>query len=221
MADEFAELNFKLIDFGFESNSQKMLAYLTKTRVTPEVNQRAVDWLHEVGISIGANFIIGSPPETHDDMEETYQFALRNKDAFDRCSVGPLQAMPGTGVWEEAVAKGMVSESMDWSRLGVSYETFDFDRFPFLGESCSREEFMEMFTKFHHLAKEINYVGQIRRLVDQKAQRKLEIQALRDELTALRGSRLVGTAIKVRDWRQGRRANSPSPLEAQSKPVVA
>jgi radical SAM superfamily enzyme YgiQ (UPF0313 family) len=215
MAAEFDELNFKYIDFGFETNSAKMLKYLTKTRVTPEVNQRAVDWLRENHISIGANFIIGSPPETLEDMMETHRFVERNRDAFDRCSVGPLQALPGTGIWEEAVAKGKVSEDMDWSRLGVSYETFDFDRFPFLGENVTPEDFLRIYTDFHHLAKEINYVGQIRRLVDQKAQREQEVQALQDELARLKGSRLVGAAMKLRDWRQTRRAvDSETPSES-------
>ncbi len=208
MAAQFEELNFKYVDFGFESNSRKILQYLTKTKVTPEVNQRAVDWLARHHISIGANFIIGSPIETKADMEETLEFARHNQDVFDRCSVGPLQPLPGTGVWREAMERGLVSEEMDWSRLGVSFETFDFERFPFMGESVTREEFLEVFTRFHHLAKEINYVGQIRRLVDQKALCELRIGELEGELARLRGSRLVRTAMRLREWRQGEPAGA-------------
>lgn len=221
MAEEFAELNFKYMDFGFESNSPPILHYLCKTHVTPETNQRAVDWLRKAEISIGANFIIGAPPETPETAEETYEFALRNKDAFDRCSVGPLQALPGTAIWSEMLAKGKVSEDMDWSRFGVSHETFDIERFPYIGERMNAGQFLALYTRFHQLSKEINYVGQLRRLVEQKALCELRIRELEDELTRLRGSRLVRTAMKLRQWRTERVSVSDSSHEPVADPVGA
>ncbi len=202
MADEFAELNFQYIDFGFESNSEPILKFLTKTRVTPEVNQRAVDMLGKNGLSIGANFIIGSPPETLANMEESYDFAYRNRDVIERCSVGPLQALPGTAIWNIAKMKGLVNEQMDWSRLGTSYETFDWERFPYMGESVTRDEFWSFWTRFHHLSKEINYVGQLRNMAHQNHRKFEEIKKLENELQTLKGSRLVRWASKVRDWKK-------------------
>ncbi|MCC6547251.1 B12-binding domain-containing radical SAM protein [Candidatus Sumerlaeota bacterium] len=203
MADEFADLNFQYIDFGFESNSEPVLKFLTKTRVTPEVNQRAIDMLAKNNLSIGANFIIGSPPETLEMAEETYQFALKNRDHIERCSVGPLQPLPGTGVWNYAKSKGIVSDNFEWSRLGVTYDTFSWDTFPFLGESVSREDFWNFWTKFHHLAKEINYVGQIRGIAYQNGQKEQKLRKLEQELKTLQGSRLVKVASKIRDIKQG------------------
>jgi radical SAM superfamily enzyme YgiQ (UPF0313 family) len=203
MAEEFAELNFKYIDFGFESNSEKILKFLTKTRVTPEVNQRAMDLMAKYNISVGGNFIIGSPPETIEDMQETYDFAERNRDTIDRCSVGPLQPLPGTGVWNYAKMAGLVDEmNFDWSRLGVSYDTFSWDRFPFMGEKVSREEFWAFWTKFHTLAKEINYVGQLRNVIHQRGLREKRIAELERELSTLKGSRLVQWADKLRGLRR-------------------
>ncbi len=203
MADEFAELNFHYIDFGFESNSEPILKFLTKTRVTPEVNQRAVDMLGKNGLSIGANFIIGSPPETLDDMQQSYDFAERNRDVIERCSVGPLQPLPGTAVWNIAKMKGLVNETdFDWSRLATSYETFDWDRFPFMGESVSREDFWNMWTRFHHLAKEINYVGQLRQIAHQRLMKDLRIRQLQHELDSMKGSRVVRWANRLRGLRQ-------------------
>ncbi len=202
MAEEFADLNFLKIDFGLESNSEQILKFLTKTRVTPEVNQRAVDWLHNVGVGVGANFIIGSPPETLEMMEESYQFALHNKDKLDTCSVGPLQALPGTPIWNYAKMKGLVSEDMEWKRLATSYETFDWDVFPFMGEKVTRQEFWDFWTKFHYLAKEINYVGQMRRMSWNEHLKWQQIVSLQSELETLKGSRLVRWATKVRDLKQ-------------------
>jgi len=211
MADEFAELNFQYIDFGFESNSEPILKFLTKTRVTPEVNQRAVDMLAKNNLSIGANFIIGSPPETVADMEETYQFALRNRDHIDRCSVGPLQPLPGTGVWNIAKMKGLVNDNYEWSRLGTSYDTFNWETFPFMGEKVTRDEFWTFWTKLHGLSKEINYVGQIRMMAYQKYKKEEEIARLERELKTLKGSRLVQWANQLRELRAnfgGRKSQS-------------
>ncbi len=201
MADEFAELNFKYIDFGFDSNNQEGLSFLTKTRVTPEINQAAVDMLYRNHLSIGANFIIGSPPETPEALEETYDFARRNMDAIDRCSVGPLQPLPGTPIYSYAKDKGLISDDSDFGYLGVSYDNFNFDTFPFMAENLSREQFWDGWTKFNHLAKEINYVGQMRRLTHQRAMREFEIQRLQDELKRMNGSRLVKMANWVRKLR--------------------
>lgn len=212
MADEFAELNFHYIDFGFESNSEPILKFLTKTRVTPEVNQRAVDMLAKNGLSIGANFIIGSPPETIENMEESYAFAEHNRDTIERCSVGPLQPLPGTAIWNIAKMKGLVNEhDFEWSRLATSYETHDWDRFPFMGEKVTREEFWAMWTKFHHLAKEINYVGQIRQIAHQRLQKDNRIQELQRELDTMKGSRVVRWANKLRSLRRNVAGNSSEP----------
>ncbi|CAN5246600.1 radical SAM protein [soil metagenome] len=202
MADEFAELNFQYIDFGLESNSEPILKFLTKTRVTPEVNQKALDIMAKRNLSVGANFIIGSPPETYDMMMESYDFAKRNRDVIDRCSVGPLQPLPGTGVWNIAKMKGLVDDNYQWSRLATTYDTFDWDTFPYMGESMSREQFWEGWTKFNTLSRELNYVGQMKGMAFQRWRKEQKIFALERELKSLQGSRLVKVATRIRDIKQ-------------------
>ncbi|MEQ8821959.1 MAG: radical SAM protein [Sumerlaeia bacterium] len=217
MADEFAELNFKYIDFGFESNSQPVLEFLTKTRVTPEVNQRAIDYLAKNRLSIGANFIIGSPPETAAMLDESYAFADHNRDHIDRCSVGPLQPLPGTPIFNYAMQKGLVNPDMDWGYLGVSYDNFDFSTFPFMAENMTPDEFWAGWTKFNTLSKEINYVGQMRRLTEQRWHREQEIARLESELASLKGSRV----IKAANWVRGLRQRVLGPGEATGQPAAA
>ncbi|HMZ53151.1 MAG TPA: hypothetical protein PK988_12880, partial [Candidatus Sumerlaeota bacterium] len=110
---------------------------------------------------------------------------------------------PGTGVWNYAKAKGLVNDNFEWSRLGVTYDTFSWDVFPFMGENIDRETFWNFWTKFHHLAKEINYVGQIRGIAYQNGQKEQKLRALEHELKTLQGSRLVKIATKLRDIKQG------------------
>ncbi len=217
MAEEFAELNFLKIDFGIESNSEPILKFLTKTRVTPEVNQRALDAMHANGIGVGGNFIIGCPPDTKETIQESYDFAEKNRDILESCSVGPLQALPGTPIWNLAKMKGLVNDDMDWSRLGVCYDKDRFERFPYMGENIDRDEFWDIWTKFHNLAKEINYVGQLRRMNYQNGLKHDQIMKLEQELSTLKGSRLVRWANKLRNIKQGVLG---SPKEAMSKAAL-
>ena len=203
LAQLFHDLHFKSVDFGFEANTQEILSYYNKSNATPERNQAAIDLLSPHGISIGANLIIGAPPETLDDMMETFRFVERNKDCLDRVSMGPLLALPGTTVWEEARKKGIVSENMDWSRLEFNPDNFDLERYPYLCEQVSPETFYEFYLKFHQLAREINYVGQLRQLMRIRAKREAEIARLQSELATLKGSRLVRLALTLRHLLSG------------------
>jgi radical SAM superfamily enzyme YgiQ (UPF0313 family) len=198
LAQLFHDLHFDSIDFGFEANTQKILTYYNKNNATPERNQTVIDLLSPHGVSIGANLIIGAPPETLDDMMETFRFAERNRDQLDRVSMGPLLPLPGTKVWEEALKKGIVSETMDWSRLGFDADNLDLMRYPYLCEHVPPQTFYEFYVKFYQLAREINYVGQVRRLMRIRAKREAEIVRLKSELATLKGSRLVRLALALR-----------------------
>jgi len=200
LADTFAELNFKYIDFGFESNSQKILNYFNKRNATPELNQRAIDILRERNISIGANFILGAPVESREDIEVTYQFIKTNAEDLDRLSFGPLFPIPGTPFWEYAKERGIVSEddSMDWKRLRFDPERFDINYFTYLGENVDKEEFCEWIEKFTRLAREIVLRGYIRRLERRLADKEAKFQELRKALAQLQGSRIIQGASAIR-----------------------
>jgi len=198
MADLLAEMNFRYVDFGFESNSRPVLEYLNKQGVSPEINQRAIDLISARGLSIGGNFIIGSPHETREQMEETLEFIRKNKAMLDRCSVGPLQAPPGTRVWHYAKSRGLVRDDMDWSRYIVDFDNMDMTRDPYLCETMPVEEFTALYYEFHRLATEINLRGEIRKMGDKLERSRSRERALRSRLEALTGSRLVRLAMKLK-----------------------
>jgi anaerobic magnesium-protoporphyrin IX monomethyl ester cyclase len=62
--------------FGFESMDQNVLAKLMKF-TTVEQNVEAVRLCHEVGISVRANFIVGTPYDTLETMETDLREAIR------------------------------------------------------------------------------------------------------------------------------------------------
>jgi len=198
MADALARFNFRYIDFGIESHNEATLAYLGKHGTTPETNQRAIDLLAQRGLSIGVSIIIGSPRETRAQMEETYAFLDRNRAKIDRLGVGLLMPLPGTPVWEEAVRRSLVSEDMEWDRLGIDFESGDISRCPIMSESLDRAEMIEVFRRFNALEHLVNARGQVRDLTDEKGQLEAEVARLRSELDSLKGSRLIRAALQLR-----------------------
>jgi len=198
MADTLAEHNFHYVDFGIESYSPRVLEYLGKRGITPEMNQRAIDLLAERGISVGVSIIIGSPRETREEIEETYDFLARNRSKIDRLGVGLLMPLPGTPVWEEAARRGLVSEDMEWDRLGIDFESGNISRCPIMSETIGRGEMAAIFKKFNDLEHIVNARGEVRRLTEENLRLAAEIGALRSDLDSLKGSRAVKAALKLR-----------------------
>ncbi|OPZ03559.1 MAG: Ribosomal protein S12 methylthiotransferase RimO [candidate division BRC1 bacterium ADurb.BinA364] len=198
MADFLMEHHFSMLDFGFESNDEEVLRFLGKARVTPETNQQAVDVLRARGASIGGSFIIGCPGEDEQAIGRTWDFMISNAPYFDRMSFGPLQALPGTAIWDWALERGLVSEEMDWSRLAYYEDTFDPERFPLLCDSMEKADFMRWHERIAALCHRINQSGHIRALDEKLARAGGEIARLRGELDSLRGSRLVRGALGLR-----------------------
>jgi radical SAM superfamily enzyme YgiQ (UPF0313 family) len=220
LADNLARHHFRSIDLGIESASSRVLEYLGKRGVTPEINQRAIDLLAARGISVGVSLIIGSPTETCEQIDQTYRFVEENRAKISRLGVGILMPLPGTPVWEYAVRRGLVSESMEWDRLGIDFEHADIGRCPILSEMIGREEMIEIFRRFNLLEQVVNARGLIEGLAGRNEELSREIQALQDELRTLKGSRAVRAAMKVRGLlsrlRNGRKdspvRNSPTAM---------
>jgi anaerobic magnesium-protoporphyrin IX monomethyl ester cyclase len=211
LAELFEEFNFVFIDFGFESNSQKVLDYFRKRNVTPEINQRAIDILAKRRVSIGANIIMGSPHENDADLDESIKFIERNRDRIDRVSMGPLFPLPGTPIWTEAKMKGLVQDDMsDWERIGFDPDNFDIERYPLLSEQMTREHLYRRYLDFRGLTREINLVGQLRKT-------EHENRNLRDQLARMNGSRLVKAAWGARNALQG----ALRTLRGEGGPAVA
>ncbi|MBN1515822.1 B12-binding domain-containing radical SAM protein [Candidatus Sumerlaeota bacterium] len=201
LADLFEEYNFKYIDFGFESNNTECLEYYNKRLASPEINQRAIDILRPRRISVGANLILGAPPETREMAMESYDFIERNADCIERFSCGLLLALPGTEVWEQAMRRGLVSEEMDWSILGfnsVPDSKKNFADYPMMCEGMTREELFKVYLMFKEQMQRINQEGEKRYWFEQYSQKAQQANTLGRELAALRGSRLVRVALWLR-----------------------
>jgi radical SAM superfamily enzyme YgiQ (UPF0313 family) len=132
------KMNVVSVELGLESGCDKTLRYL-KGNIGVKDNIRAIQLLKNAGIQTNATFIIGSPQETYDEIMETYDFIKNSR--LDTVTVNRLIPFPGTPIWDHALDKGLVSETMDWSRIGDTI----------LSETIGKKEMDMILKKFKRL----------------------------------------------------------------------
>jgi radical SAM superfamily enzyme YgiQ (UPF0313 family) len=149
--DELCELlkqmNVSAIRFGAESGSDNVLQRMERGgKCSVATHQRAVDLAAKHGLQCGASFMLGFPGETLDDMHKTFEFIRRNESKMFVEGFYLAVPLPGTELWQEFAAKGLVDENMDWRRLNLCFQNpdFDWDEFLYLNEqTVPRRDFVK------------------------------------------------------------------------------
>jgi radical SAM superfamily enzyme YgiQ (UPF0313 family) len=135
---------------GLDSGNDEVLSYLKGQGVTVADSYRAVSLFKKRGILTYASFIIGSPRETADQIMDTYRL-IRDSDVtlFDVWLLTPL---PGTTIWQEALARGLVSEDedFDWERIRLQM-TFALRQPVIMSETMSADELYGFLRRFQCL----------------------------------------------------------------------
>ncbi|MFQ5412150.1 MAG: radical SAM protein [Phycisphaerae bacterium] len=130
-------MNVAAIRFGAESGSDNVLQRMERGgKCSVATHQQAIDLAHRYDMACGASFMLGYPGETLDDMIKTFDFIHRNRDKMFVEGFYLTVPLPGTELWGWAMNKGLVSESMDWRSLNLSFDNpdFDWDHFLYLNE---------------------------------------------------------------------------------------
>ncbi len=112
------------IAMGLESMSPKILSLL-KDHVTVEDNIRAVDTIYNCGLRTGGLYMVGTPGESLEDLEQTYDYVNRNRHKFGGMQVCITTPLPNTRLWDLCVAKGRINpdiEQFDWDKLNLAAE---------------------------------------------------------------------------------------------------
>ena len=148
----FKRMNAQDVTMGFESGSDKTLAYLKNNTTTVAQNQKAIDLCKKYDIGIHGYFMIGSPGETKEDMMLTYNFIKNNP--IKSAVISVVTPYPGTPLWDFAKSKGMISDDMDWSLLNLHAED---PRFPLMTDTMPKEEFIEIYKMFTKLVESKTY----------------------------------------------------------------
>lgn len=112
MLQEMVRANCKMIYFGIENGTQKVLDYYDK-QTTPQQAMDAVKRARNVGIDvIVASFIVGAPHETRQEIWNTLKFAQKLQVDIPQFNI--LATFPGTDIWEELKMQGLVDEEKYW-----------------------------------------------------------------------------------------------------------
>lgn len=117
------DAGLRTIWFGVESGSPRILEKINKG-ITLEQTVQAFRLCREVGLQVACSFILGIPGETLKDMEATFKFA--KKLAPDWCQFNIYVAVPGSGLYDEVVQKGLY-DRMDGFLAYVKTEEFNYE----------------------------------------------------------------------------------------------
>lgn len=105
VAEAMKRAGCRLVIFGVESGSQRVLDYLRKG-IKVEQTQRALRIAKEVGLVVLADTMYGTPYETEEDLEKTVQMYRRLRPEMVWASI--TTPIPGTDLYEEVKAKGFL-----------------------------------------------------------------------------------------------------------------
>jgi radical SAM superfamily enzyme YgiQ (UPF0313 family) len=101
----FKEIGCWMIEYGFESGSQKILNIIEK-RVTVQDNINVALWTKEAGIYTSPAFVLGMPGETTETINETIDFLKKINYEFFQCTYA--FPVPGTPLYDYAILKGYI-----------------------------------------------------------------------------------------------------------------
>jgi radical SAM superfamily enzyme YgiQ (UPF0313 family)/glycosyltransferase involved in cell wall biosynthesis len=134
--DQLKAAGCSVILFGIESGSNEILRKIDK-KMTSEMIQQKTELVNAAGIPWLGFFIMGYPGETKEQVLETLAF-MKNLDP-SYAEINIFNPLPGTKIWDELEAQGLVSSDLDFSQHSQS-STENF----FTGGSMTRQEFKDL-----------------------------------------------------------------------------
>jgi len=112
MAQQLKAMGVYRISFGIESGCQKTLDYLKNKTISLGQVEQAIGIAKKYGFECVGSFIIGSPYETAEDIEEALSFI--EKLHLDGIQITIITPFPGTPLWEDGKAVGKIVDNK-WS----------------------------------------------------------------------------------------------------------
>jgi anaerobic magnesium-protoporphyrin IX monomethyl ester cyclase len=157
MLKEMSKANCKMIYFGIENASQKVLDYYDK-RTTPMQAIDATRKARRAGIDvIVTSFILGAPNETKREIQGTIKFAQKLQVDIPQFNI--LATFPGTDIWEELKVQGVLDEEKYWE-TGVLVPEVSPDAVPVEEiEQMIHDGYQRFFIRPDYVAKELVRIG--------------------------------------------------------------
>ncbi len=153
-----AKAHCKMLMFGIESGSKRILDRLNKKQTLDEI-MKAVKDAKQAGIRlVHGFFVIGNPDESIQDMKTTFDFA--SKIRIDTFNFNRLCAYRNTPLWQEYIKRGLINEEADWYKM---FKCSDIDPTCLSGEVVNQERMVGLRRLF--LYKLIHYPFQTLRIL--------------------------------------------------------
>jgi anaerobic magnesium-protoporphyrin IX monomethyl ester cyclase len=112
-------MNVVAVVMGLESGSDRVLKYLKGSNATVAGNTRAVNLLKDARIQTSADFIIGAPDETEEEIMATYNYLKKSR--VDFVTMNVFSPLPGTPVWDSFIREHPIPPDMDWRKLEFKF----------------------------------------------------------------------------------------------------
>jgi anaerobic magnesium-protoporphyrin IX monomethyl ester cyclase len=116
------DMNMLMISFGFEGASDHLIRDLKGVGTHQADYSRVLALCQRFGIHAHGNFITGSQHETLPDLQQTAQFVQAESGALASVYFSHMTPFPGTRVWDEARAAGLIPAELDFRSLNLVYE---------------------------------------------------------------------------------------------------
>ncbi len=134
------------VNYGIESGSQETHKVIQKS-ITIEQAIKAIETTRKARLFVGADFIIGFPGETRDDMKETA--ALVKRLPLNNFAFNMLWLFPGTVLYKRALDEGK-TDDMVWFKpfhmmKGINTQPFP----PYVSDTFSNKEELIQETQKH------------------------------------------------------------------------
>ena len=114
------ESGCRWVDFGIESGNKEQLLEMKKG-IPYELIEPTFDWCNKIGIISLANFIIGLPGETEQQLRDTVELASRIKST--QCTFLKFCISPNTEMGKKAIENGLMKHKIE--KIG-DYKKIDF-----------------------------------------------------------------------------------------------
>jgi anaerobic magnesium-protoporphyrin IX monomethyl ester cyclase len=157
MLQEMSRANCKMMYFGIENGTQKVLDYYDKQTTT----QQAIDALKAAkksGIDVTvASFILGAPHETRQEILNTLKYAQKIEADIPQFNI--LATFPGTDIWEELKMHGLIDEEKHWE-TGVLVSEVSPDAVPAKEiEQMIHDGYQRFFIRPNYIVKQLLRIG--------------------------------------------------------------
>jgi len=170
--ENFKKIGINAVSLGMESGSARILEYLKAGSVTLDKIREVVKLCKKHGIMPMGSFMVGSPYETKNDIEETIRFI--KEIGLEQIGVCVTTPFPGTELWEYGREKGLITHDK-WDDKLWGFHDVNEDNYKdkIILADMDSDTFFKCYTKLHDLSLSLDRKKELKKILKQPWNLKL------------------------------------------------